>query len=76
MKKVFLVFMSLMFIICLAGCGEKKDFRSIEEEINYIFNMDTSDEKMIKIYFLNMVIIFENELLSNNVNIIERSDVK
>ena len=49
MKKVFLVFMSLMFIICLAGCGEKKDFRSIEEEINYIFNMDTSDEKMIKI---------------------------
>ncbi len=31
---------------------------------------------MIKIYFLNMVIIFENELLSNNVNIIERSDVK
>lgn len=28
---------------------KKKDFRSIEEEINYIFNMDTSDEKMIKI---------------------------
>lgn len=49
MKKVFLVFMSLMLIMCLAGCGEKKDFRSIEEEINYIFNMDTSDEKMIKI---------------------------
>ena len=49
MKKVFLVFMCLMFIMCLAGCGEKKDFRSIEEEINYIFNMDTSDEKMIKI---------------------------
>ena len=49
MKKVFLVFMSLMFIMCLVGCGEKKDFNSIEEEINYIFNMDTSDEKMIKI---------------------------
>jgi hypothetical protein len=31
---------------------------------------------MIKIYLMNMVIIFENELLSNNVNIIERSDVK
>ena len=30
---------------------------------------------MIKIYLMNMVIIFENELLSNNVNIIERSDV-
>ena len=28
MKKVFLVFMSLMFIMCLAGCGEK------EEKIN------------------------------------------
>ena len=31
---------------------------------------------MIKIYLMNMVIIFENVLLSNNVNIIERSDVK
>ncbi|CDC70188.1 unknown [Staphylococcus sp. CAG:324] len=31
---------------------------------------------MIKIYFLNMVIIFENVLLSNKVNMIERSDVK
>jgi hypothetical protein len=31
---------------------------------------------MIKIYLMNMVIISENELLSNNVNIIERSDVK
>lgn len=31
---------------------------------------------MIKIHLMNMVIIFENELLSNNVNIIERSDVK
>ena len=31
---------------------------------------------MIKIYLLNMVIIFENELLNNNVNMIERSDVK
>ena len=30
MKKVFLVFMSLMFIMCLAGCGEK------EEKINCI----------------------------------------
>ena len=30
---------------------------------------------MIKIHLMNMVIIFENELLSNNVNIIERSDV-
>lgn len=31
---------------------------------------------MIKIYLLNMVIIFENELLNNNVNMTERSDVK
>lgn len=31
---------------------------------------------MIKIYLMNMVIIFENELLSNKVNMIERSDVK
>lgn len=31
---------------------------------------------MIKIYLLNMVIIFENELLSNKVNMFERSDVK
>ena len=31
---------------------------------------------MIKIYLMNMVIIFENELLSNNVNMTERSDLK
>lgn len=31
---------------------------------------------MIKIYLLNMVIIFENVLLSNNINMIERSDIK
>lgn len=31
---------------------------------------------MIKIYLMNMVIIFENELLSNKVNMTERSDVK
>lgn len=34
MKKVFLVFMSLMFIICLAGCDEK------EEKINIDFIID------------------------------------
>jgi len=31
---------------------------------------------MIKIYLLNMVIIFENVLLSNKLNMIERSDLK
>ncbi len=31
---------------------------------------------MIKIYLMNMVIIFENELLSNKVNMTERSDIK
>jgi hypothetical protein len=31
---------------------------------------------MIKIYLLNMVIIFENELFNNNINIIEGSDIK
>ena len=31
---------------------------------------------MIKIYLLNMVIIFENVLLSNKVNKPERSDLK
>ena len=31
---------------------------------------------MIKIYLLNMAIIFENELFNNNINIIEGSDIK
>ena len=31
---------------------------------------------MIKIYLLNMVIIFENILLSNKFNMIEGSDIK
>lgn len=31
---------------------------------------------MKKIFLMNMVIVFENELLRNKVNVIERSDVK
>lgn len=31
---------------------------------------------MIKIYLLNMMFIFENELLSNKVNMIERRNIK
>lgn len=31
---------------------------------------------MFKIYLMNMVIIFENVLLSNKVNMIERSDIQ
>lgn len=31
---------------------------------------------MIKIYLMNMVIIFERIILSNNVNMIERGEVK
>lgn len=31
---------------------------------------------MIKIYLMNMVIIFENVLLSNKVNMVERGEVK
>lgn len=31
---------------------------------------------MTKIYLLNKVIIFENVLLSNKFNMIERSDIK
>lgn len=30
---------------------------------------------MIKIYLINMVIIFENLLLNNNINLIEGSDI-
>ena len=31
---------------------------------------------MIRIYLMNMVILFENVLLSNKVNMIERGEVK
>lgn len=38
MKKLFVVFMSLMFIMCLAGCGVKKDitnYITFPEQWNY-----------------------------------------
>ena len=36
MKKIFLAFMSLMFIICLVGCSDSKQFEEskISEELN------------------------------------------
>lgn len=38
--------------------------------------MQVKGGHMKKIFLMNMVIIFENELLRNKVNVIERSDVK
>lgn len=44
MKKLFVVFMSLMFIICLAGCCEKEDKDIIKIELTqYVNNLPKSE---------------------------------
>ena len=49
MKRIIVVVMGLLLIMCLAGCGEKSNVKTIEDEINNISNMENSDKKMIKI---------------------------
>ena len=85
MKKVFLVFMSLMFIMCLAGCGEK------EEKINIDFIIDgkshlveidkgtsisndmiplSNEEEVIGLYYdENMMNKYVNELVEQNIKL-------
>lgn len=85
MKKVFLVFMSLMFIMCLVGCGEK------EEKINIDFIIDgkshlveidkgtsisndmiplSNEEEVIGLYYdENMMNKYVNELVEQNIKL-------
>ena len=82
MKKVFLVFMSLMFIMCLAGCGEN------QEKINIYFIIDgkshlveidkgtsiskdiiplSNDEEVIKLYYdENMENEYDSKVLNED----------
>lgn len=46
MKRVFLVFMTLMFIMCLAGCETHKHSYTCEEYVTYIPKIE---ENTIKI---------------------------
>ena len=44
MKKIFIVFMSLLFIMCLVGCGEKEDKDIIKIELTeYVNNLPKSE---------------------------------
>ena len=85
MKKVFLVFMSLMFIMCLAGCGEN------QEKINIDFIIDgkshlveinkgtsigkdiiplSNDEEIIELYYdENMENEYDGKVLNEDCKI-------
>lgn len=52
MKKVFLVFMSLIFIMCLAGCGEKEEnkykyFEKENEDIQQIIKIAANKNEIM-----------------------------
>ena len=71
MERIIAFIMSLMIIMCLTGCGEESNVKSIEEEINYISNMDNSDEKMVKIMNLEKEIKKLSTEEKNNIKYLE-----
>ena len=68
MKRIIVVVMGLLLIMGLTGCSEKSNVKTIEDEINYISNMENSDKKMIEIMNTEK----EIKKLSNK----ERNDIK
>lgn len=85
MKRVFLVFMSLMFIMCLAGCGEKKEKISIDFIIDgksYLVEIDkgtsiskdiiplSNDDETVELYYdENMKNKYNDEKIENDTKI-------
>lgn len=82
MKKVFLVFMSLMFIMCLAGCGEKEEKINIDFIINgksYLVEIDkgtliskdiiplSNEEEVVELYYdENMENEYDSKVLNED----------
>lgn len=82
MKKVFLVFMSLMFIMCLAGCGENQEKINIDFIIDgksHLVEIDkgtsiskdiiplSNDEEVIKLYYdENMENEYDSKVLNED----------
>lgn len=85
MKRIFLVFMSLMFIMCLAGCGEKEDKINIDFIIDgksYLVEIDkgtslsrdiiplSNDEEVVELYYdENMKNKYNDEKIENDIKI-------
>ena len=92
MKKLFVVFMSLMFTMCLAGCGEK------EEKVNIDFIIDgkshlveidkgtsiskdiiplSNEEEVVELYYdENMENEYDGKVLNEDFIIYVKTDIK
>ncbi len=82
MKKLFVVFMSLMFIMCLAGCGDSQDKVNVDfvidgkshlVEINKGTSVSkdiiplSSDEEVVKLYYdENMENEYDGKILNED----------
>lgn len=85
MKKIFLVFMSLMFIMCLFGCGENQDKINIDIIIDgksHLVEIDkgtsiskdiiplSNEEEVVELYYdENMVKKYSNEKIYTDTRI-------
>lgn len=85
MKKLFVVFMSLMFIMCLAGCGEKKEKINIDFIIDgksHLVEIDkdtsiskdiiplSNVEEVVELYYdENMINKYNDEKIENDIKI-------
>ena len=92
MKKVFLVFMSLMFIMCLAGCGENQEKINIDFIIDgksHLVKIDkgtsivkdliplSNDEEIIELYYdENMENEYDGKVLNEDCKIYIKTDIK
>lgn len=65
MKQLFILFMSLIFVICLAGCNDKKSFNVIEKNISSI---NHSDEYLQTLDGEGLIIIKNSNQLHGDIN--------
>jgi len=92
MKKVFLVFMSLMFIMCLAGCGKKEEMINIDfiidgkshlVEINKGTSISkdiiplSNEEEVVELYYdENMENEYDGKVLNEDSKMYVKTDIK
>lgn len=85
MKKIFVVFMSLMFIVFLTGCGEKEDKINIDFIIDgksHLVEIDkgtsiskdiiplSNDEEVVELYYdENMENEYDDEKIEDDIKI-------
>ncbi len=92
MKRIFVAFMSLMFIMCLAGCNERQEKVNVDFIIDgesHLVEIDkgtsiskeiiplTNKEEVVELYYdENMENEYNNEPLNEDIKMYVKTDIK